>query len=146
MPTRDLHTSDEWKKVMLEMLADGSLMTDAAQPRDWDSDMCAPVVTPAAPVRHRKLDKTDILEARDEARASEAVHAAARAAAREGTIPVTTLKQRSRNKLSSGCEYVVPEGLRDLLVAGFTHPNLPAPAGLIWLTRVGTWRLKPRCG
>ena len=62
--------------------------------------------------------------------------------AREGKIPVSTLKQRRRQKGTSGSCYGVEASLRDALKFGYIGPNLPAPLGRIWRSDGGgVWRL-----
>ncbi|CAE7338928.1 unnamed protein product [Symbiodinium sp. CCMP2592] len=50
----------------------------------------------------------------------------------EGRLPRTTAEQRRRNHRTSGNTYGVPEGLTEALEAGYIHPNLPPPQGMVW--------------
>ena len=67
--------------------------------------------------------------------------------ARTGKIPVTTPDQRSRNRVTSNSSYEVPQEFEAALKAGYLHPNLPPPQGLIWRCKPGgSWKLCLRGG
>ncbi|CAE6943201.1 unnamed protein product [Symbiodinium natans] len=65
----------------------------------------------------------------------------------EGRLPRTTAEQRRRNNRTSGTTYGVPPGLKEALEAGYIHPNLPAPQGMVWnLVARKTFVLQARGG
>ena len=67
--------------------------------------------------------------------------------AREGKIPRTTASQRARNNITNNSSYEVPQELEAALRAGYLHPNLPPPQGLVWRCRPGGhWKLGLRGG
>ena len=66
--------------------------------------------------------------------------------ANEGSIPITSLQQRQRNRGTAGSSYGIPPGLTAALAHGYISPNLPPPAGLVWGHRGGAWVLLPRGG
>ena len=74
------------------------------------------------------------------------IHTAMVSLASRGLIPRTTQQERARNKVSSASVYEVPAELRQALEFGYVHPNIGAPAGLLWRARGGVWRLCPRGG
>ena len=72
----------------------------------------------------------------------------------EGRLPRTTAEQRRRNHRTSGTTYGVLDGLVEALEAGYIHPNLPPPQGMVWnliahktfaLQARGGWRLDRAC-
>eukprot|EP00439_Symbiodinium_sp_Y106_P006231 s4523_g1.t1 len=65
----------------------------------------------------------------------------------EGRLPRTTADQRRRNQRTSGTTYGVPDGLKEALEAGYIHPNLPPPQGMVWnLVAHKTFVLQARGG
>ena len=71
-----------------------------------------------------------------------AVHARMEELAAAGAIPITTLKQRSRNKKTPGTTYGVPPWLSDAIRYNYVHPNLHPPRGCVWRFSSGnTWTL-----
>ena len=65
----------------------------------------------------------------------------------EGRLPRTTAEQRRRNHRTSGTTYGVPDGLVEALEAGYIHPNLPPPQGMVWnLIAHKTFALQARGG
>ena len=72
----------------------------------------------------------------------ESVHAQMEELAASGAIPITTEKQRSRNKKTPGTTYGVPPWLSDAVKYNYVHPNLPPPRGCVWRFSSGnTWTL-----
>ena len=64
----------------------------------------------------------------------------------EGRLPRTTADQR-RKQRTSGTTYGVPDGLKEALEAGYIHPNLPPPQGMVWnLVAHKTFVLQARGG
>ena len=65
----------------------------------------------------------------------------------ESRLPRTTAEQRRRNHRTSGTTYGVPDGLVEALEAGYIHPNLPPPQGMVWnLIAHKTFALQARGG
>ena len=73
-------------------------------------------------------------------------HQAMEAMALREQIPKTSLAQRQRNRPTSGSSYGVPAELVKARDFGYIHPNLPPPAGFIWRSDAGSFRLMPRGG
>ena len=69
------------------------------------------------------------------------IHQEMRRLAALGALPLTTLEQRMRQRLSSGTTYGVPPGLRPALHWVYLNPNLPNPTNMCWKCKGKTWLL-----
>lgn len=65
---------------------------------------------------------------------------------RSGALPPTIAEQRERNRPTRGSRYFVPAKLDLAFQLGIISPNLPAPLGMDWQCRGGTWMLTLRGG
>jgi hypothetical protein len=74
----------------------------------------------------------------------ESVRAVMEALAREGSIPISTLQQRSSCRSMKGTQ--VPAQFTEALRYKYVHHSLPCdpPVGFQWVQLRGTWRLLPR--
>ena len=147
MDERKHHMNNEWKGSLLNMLRDGLMLSNAALDAIADStdlhgndaDVPAPVVLVAD-------DGVGIPVASPLGKCAKGVppdvHERMEEACLAGGIPVTTLKQRLRNRCK---RFRVISGLlAEAAMHGYISPNLPPPAGLKWVCRAGEWTVVPR--
>ncbi len=64
----------------------------------------------------------------------------------KNAIPRTTQQMRSKQKLTAGESYKVPDTLREALHWGYINPNLPKVPGFDWKRRGMGYQLAPRGG
>jgi len=63
-----------------------------------------------------------------------------------GALPVTSVEQRRRNRLTRGSNYGVPDFYKAALKAGYLRPNLQAPRGYRWKATRQGWSMLPQGG
>ena len=71
------------------------------------------------------------------------VHARMLELCASGGVPASTPEQRLRAKPTTGTRYGVPDALKEALAHSYLHPDLPAPRGLKWQARPGSFSLVP---
>ena len=151
LQNRDAHMSPRLRADLLERLYRNELLPEE------ELDRCAPHTEDAdvpVPWKHKPVavaqqaaaasSEKPLLGDRDPA-VSPSLQAEMESLARRSMLPITSLQQRQRNKLSEGA-YGVPAALKSALAHGFLHPNLPPPEGFAWRAQGGQWRLCAKGG
>lgn len=134
--SRDEHMFESWKMIL-------ALKKDSALPleneldqhvvHDWDKySSVESAAQISAPAPHSMLPESENLLGSAEPGVPESVHRHMEELASVGAIPVSTTKQRSRNKKTPHTTYGVPPWLSDAIRYHYIHPNLPAPKGCVW--------------
>ena len=146
MPDRACHMDKSSRQQLLGALQDGTLFSEEELDRILAVTAESEIVAPFCENVGAKPAGRKLLGAAG-AGVSKDVHKEMEALAVSGGVPVTTLSQRQRNKLSSGTKYGVPVGpLQRALQFGYIHPNLPPPTGYVWKYYGGSWMLGIRGG
>jgi len=154
--TRGEHMKPTWKQTLLNNLKDGFILPEAdldavaaATADDLDCEVVSPfgvqLAASSSSRRRVKAKTSDVLGPAGSGVPPE-IHAGMQRLAASGDLPITTLEQRSRNQRTPGTTYGTPQTLRAALQHGYIHPNLPAPRGMEWRARAGTWCLKVKGG
>ena len=152
MKGREEHMSPKLRADLLDKLYRGQLWEEEAldrcAPHSEDNDVPAPWKEPAAKDAKAAVASHEapvlLLGERDPS-VPPAVQDEMESMARRSMLPITSLQQRQRNKLSEG-EYSVPGALQPALKHGFIHPNLQPPEGFAWRAQGGRWRLCAKGG
>ena len=144
MPSRELHMRNEVRQMLLDALHNGTLMPeadlDAMAAKDDYAEAPFVYATPSS-----SADNNTVLGDRD-SQVDPEVHTQMERLAMEGAIPVSTLKQRMRNRQTVNTSYIVPKELSVALRHGYVSPNMPPPRGMCWKAQGGVWRLCMRGG
>ena len=160
LASRDEHMSKQNRQVFIDALEQGSLLDEeeldniansvAGEPaagvgsQNTSTGVLSPFRPAAIPKTKSGQPKKRLLGTAGSV--SRDVHQRMEELAAQGGIPVSTLPQRQRNKLTSGTNYFVPAELKEALDNGYLHPNLAPPLGMQWCYQNATWRLQIRGG
>ena len=133
----------EWKPILLGMLKDGSIPTEAtlndSAITTWSLDSEVIDLTQLMP----EATSTTLSTLGDKAAdVPLEVHTAMVQLSVDKMIPMTTLAQRNRNRPTHQTTYRVPPELADALKYGYVSPMLPAPSGTRWVGVNGAWMLQ----
>ena len=150
-PNRHLHMARGLRDELLQAIRAGTLMEeeelDKIAPTSHAEETTAPyqAATSVQGSQVEGRERQGLLGDRGDL--SQELHDNMEQLARTGGLPITTLEQRRRNRLSNTSFYEVPVALLPALRGGYLHPNLPPPAGLVWRIKPGaSWKLCARGG
>ena len=145
LPTREQHMDAGSRQQLLTSLKDGTLLSESELDKISAASEKSAVVAPLQPKPSGDspppTNAKTLLGKRDGCVPEDAHNRMLDLAAR-GAIPITTLSQRQRNRLTSGTEYGVPPELKEALTYGYLHPNLAPPQGFRWGYQGGKWMLR----
>ena len=144
--SRDEHMFSCWKMILnlkKDLALPFEVLLDENTVHDWDAydDVGrSQRIAPPAPQDFLPGERDRLGSAAPGV--PESVHAEMEELAASGAVPITTQKQRSRNKKTPGTTYGVPPWLSDAVKYNYVHPNLPPPRGCVWRFSSGnTWTL-----
>ncbi|CAE7235205.1 unnamed protein product [Symbiodinium sp. CCMP2456] len=144
LSTREEHMDRSSRDSLQEALKQGTLLSekelDSILAMSEDSEIVAPFCEPDKKSKKKK----NLLGGAGSV--PRHIHEDMESLASSGGVPITTLAQRQRNKLTSSTSYGVPSSLQTALTHGYIGPNLPPPRGYYWAYHGGSWMLKIRGG
>ena len=147
MSSRDEHMDKATRDLLQEALKQHTLLSeaelDAILATSEESEIVAPFREPE-PDKKRTTKKKTLLGGAGSV--PKHIHEDMESLASSGGVPITTLAQRQRNKLTASTSYAVPSALQTALHHGYIGPNLPPPRGYYWAYSGGSWMLKIRGG
>ena len=155
--SRDMHKKT-WQFVKEHQEASFALPAEAYLDRqvfkEWPCDRIGLIALPPLPPgssadpgpASKGITMDSPLRYEHDERVPQAICAEIEGLWRLGTMPVTTLSQRSHHKPSKGSIYTVPPFLCLAFEYGYIHPDLAPPVGYKWVLRGLEYRLVRKGG